>query len=94
MPAGIRSMLERISLPPRGDRFKRSLSNPSIFDVLGNSIRIMEAQITETRFKIEPPDILIRPRLRNVLMFDFHRAKEIIAEGRAAARATLETLRT
>lgn len=58
---------------------------PNIFDVMGNSIRIMEAQITESRLKIDRPDVLIRPRVGHLSFMDFHRAEEAIAEGRKAA---------
>ena len=69
-------------------RFQTS-AGPGIFDVLGNSIRIMEAQITETRMRVDPPDLLIRPQVDDVSFMDFHRAEDIIAAGRAAARSAL-----
>ena len=71
-----------------GRRFQAS-AGPGIFDVLGNSIRIMEAQITETRMRVDPPDLLIRPQVDDVSFMDFHRAEDIIAAGRAAARSAL-----
>lgn len=70
-------------------RWLKESATPGIFDVLGNSIRIMEAQITESRLAIDPPDLLIRPQLDDVSFMDFHRAEAIMAAGRAAARAAL-----
>ncbi len=65
---------------------------PNVFDVLGNSIRIMEAQITETRLKMESPDLLIRPSLQHISFMDFHRADEAIRAGYSAAKAQLGLL--
>ncbi len=70
-------------------RWLKASATPGIFDVLGDSIRIMEAQITEARMKSDPPDLLIQPRLGDVSFMDFHRADAIIAAGRQAARAAL-----
>ncbi len=62
---------------------------PNIFDVLTNSINIMEAQITATRLAAEPPDLLVQPKLGNIRFLEFHRADEAIAEGYRAAMAQL-----
>lgn len=70
-------------------RWLKAAATPGIFDVLGDSIRIMETQIADARLKADPPDLLIRPRLGGVSFMDFHRAEAIMAAGRAAARAAL-----
>lgn len=70
-------------------RWLKAAATPGIFDVLGDSIRIMETQIADARLKTDPPDLLIRPRLGGVSFMDFHRADEIIAAGRQAARVAL-----
>jgi len=59
---------------------------PNIFEVLASSIYIMEMQITATRLKAEPPDILIQPKLGHIRFLDFHRAQEAIDEGYREAR--------
>jgi NTE family protein len=63
---------------------------PSIFDVLGNSLRIMEGQIAAMRLKIDRPDLLIRPRVGHVHFMEFYLAEETIAEGYRSAREALE----
>lgn len=63
---------------------------PNIFDVLTASINIMEAQITTVSLAIDPPDLLIQPRLGHIRFMDFHRADETIAEGRRETLAQLE----
>ena len=45
------------------------------------SINIMENQITRTRLRIDPPDLLIRPPLGSIRFLEFHRAEEIIKIG-------------
>ena len=59
---------------------------PNVFDVLGNSIRIMETQITDVRLKLDPPDVLIRPAVGHLFFMEFHRADEMIHAGYAATK--------
>ena len=65
---------------------------PTIFDIIGHSVRIMEAQITEMRLKLEPPDILIQPDLSQVGFMEFHRATEAMEAGYRAAMARRDAL--
>lgn len=64
---------------------------PNIFEVLASSISIMEMQITATRLKAAPPDILIQPKLGHIRLLDFHRAQEAIDEGYREARVQIAT---
>jgi NTE family protein len=66
---------------------------PNVFDVLGNSIRIMETQITEVRLKLDPPDVLIRPDVGRLSFMEFHRADEIIRAGYDATREQMGKIR-
>ena len=59
---------------------------PNVFDILGDSFRIMETQLAATQLANNPPDILIEPRLAGVGFMEFHRAAEIIESGYVAAR--------
>jgi len=69
-------------------------SLPGIFEVLTQTVRIMENQITRRRLEIEPPDVLIQPRVGHIGTMDFQTAAEGMAEGEAAARAqTAELLK-
>lgn len=65
---------------------------PSIFEVLTSSINIMEAQITETKLKTDPPDLLIQPNLSHLKFLEFNRAEEAIAEGYRAAKVQLNRI--
>jgi NTE family protein len=59
---------------------------PNVFDVLGNSIRIMETRITDVRLKLDPPDVLIRPAVGHFNFMEFHRADEMIHAGYVATK--------
>lgn len=62
---------------------------PNVFDVLGNSIRIMEAQISDARLKIDVPDLLVRPAVGDINVMEFHRAGEAIRAGYTAAKEAM-----
>lgn len=62
---------------------------PSLLDVLGTSLNIMQVRITQSRLAGEPADVMIRPRLSNIAAMDYHRANLAIAEGERAATRVL-----
>ena len=65
---------------------------PGYFDVLANSLNIMQDQITRTRLAGEPPHIVVLPRLRDIGLLEFQRGAEVIAEGRASIEAALPNI--
>ena len=52
-----------------------------MFGVVASSINIMQDRITRSRLAGEPADIVLTPRLNDVGMLEFSRAKEVITEG-------------
>lgn len=62
---------------------------PNVFEVLLASINIMETRITQTRLRLDRPDLLIQPPLGHIRFLEFGRAEEIIEIGYASARAAL-----
>jgi NTE family protein len=61
---------------------------PTIYDVMANSVNIMQVRIGRSRMAGDPPELLITPRMHDFGVLDFDRAEEAIAEGRrAVARA-------
>ncbi len=78
---------KRLGLDEAGDREPPS---PSIYNVIANSVNIMQVRITRSRMAGDPADILIAPQLADFGLLDFDRADEAIAEGERAARAALE----
>ena len=65
---------------------------PNIFEIIIDSINIMEAQITAARLKTDPPDLLIQPDLGHIRFLEFNRAQEAIAAGYEATKRCLKTL--
>ncbi len=65
-------------------------ARPAVMDVLVQSVRIAEARIALARRQAEPPDLLVEPKLGNIGTLEFHRAKEAIAAGYAAALKALD----
>ncbi|WP_220718028.1 patatin-like phospholipase RssA [Agarivorans litoreus] len=56
--------------------------SPGMIGVMSTSISIMQERLTRTRMAGDPPDILLSPKLGDIGIMDFHRAKEAIAEGK------------
>lgn len=65
---------------------------PSMLDVLGTSLDIVQSRIARSRMAGDPPEILVRPRLAHLRMFDFDRAEEAIEEGRRAVARVDQSL--
>ena len=65
---------------------------PSIFEVLMSSVNIMETQITVTKLKTDPADLLIQPKLGHIRFLEFNRAQEAIAEGYREAKIRVDLL--
>ena len=89
------SLLEK--LPRALGRLKSgpaaSTEIPSIVDVLSISLHIMQVRITRSRLAGEPADVVIRPRLSDFALMDFHRAAPAITEGQRAAERVLPELK-
>jgi NTE family protein len=79
-------------LPAAARRWFPKNDLPNIFDVLGNSVRIVEQQITLMRLRTEPADVLIRPAVGRMSFMDFHRAGDCIRAGYEAAIEMLTPL--
>jgi NTE family protein len=78
---------------PSSEQFNSWLSAepvPNIFELLLASVNIMETSITESRLKIDKPDLTIRPPLGEIRFLEFGRAEEIISIGYDCAREQLK----
>ena len=62
---------------------------PGIYDVITQTLEIMQVRITRSRMAGDPPELLITPRLANFALLDFARAPEAIEEGRSAVARAL-----
>ncbi|MCG5500877.1 patatin-like phospholipase family protein [Ectothiorhodospira lacustris] len=69
--------------------------NPSYFDNSFNTFQIMQFSILEEKLRRVRPDILIRPKISNVRVLEFHRFESIFEQSRPATdqlRSELKTL--
>lgn len=62
---------------------------PSVYEVIGQSLQIMQTRISRSLMAGDPPELHIVPRLQNVGLMDFDRAAEAIEEGARAVRVAL-----
>jgi NTE family protein len=69
--------------------FGGSIDAPGLTTVMMESFNIIQDRITRSRLAGDPPDVMIAPRLGHIGLFDFHRAREAIAVGVAAADRAL-----
>ena len=89
LPVGLR---EQVTLMATG-LMSHGPTSPGYFEVLANSINIMQDHITRTRLAGEPPHVMLLPRLRQIGLMEFNRAKEAIAEGRLCVEQALPMIR-
>lgn len=72
---------------------QRQPKAPGYFQVLANSLNIMQDFITRARLAGDPPHVMLAPRLRDIGLMEYHRAPEAIAEGRLCVEQALPILR-
>lgn len=89
MPAIIRGPADRVAARLMGT----GNATPGYFEVLTNSINIMQAQITESRLAVEKPDVLLVPDVREIGIMEFYRGREAIEAGRKCAADALTDIR-
>lgn len=88
-----------VAAPPRARRrsgavFRRQFKGredgaPGIANAMMDAINISQDRVSRSRLAGDPPDVMIKARLGGFGLFDFHRAEELIALGRDAARRAL-----
>jgi NTE family protein len=57
-----------------------------------NTFNITQDRIMRSRLAGDPPDVLVTLKVGKVGLFDFHRADELIAMGRAAVRRSSDDI--
>ncbi|MBP1657585.1 MAG: patatin [Bacteroidetes bacterium] len=73
-PAGARARAKRITHPM-----------PGMGELLLASLHVMQVRLTESRLRVERPEVLIRPPLGPVHLLEFDRAEEVIEIGYRSA---------
>jgi len=67
--------------------------SPGIGSVMADAFNITQDRIMRSRLAGDPPDVLISARTNKIGLFEFHRADELIALGREAARKSIDEIR-
>lgn len=57
---------------------------PTLFEVIAASIAIVQDQVTTSRMRSDPPEVVVSPLLSRIGLLEVYRAEEAIEEGRAA----------
>ncbi|SMD06973.1 NTE family protein [Desulfocicer vacuolatum DSM 3385] len=65
---------------------KEKQKPPSTRKVINGAIQLMQDRITRVNFAVNPPDILINPRLGDLKMLDYDQVEHSIEEGYIATR--------
>jgi NTE family protein len=73
--------------------FHKEKDVPDIIDTVMTSINIMQERITRISLAIEPPDILVQPRLGELRMMDFDRVDYAIEEGYLGVRERIDDIK-
>lgn len=60
--------------------------NAGALKITMRSLCIIERQLAAAHYKNNPPDILIKPRLQGIRLYDFHKAGDCIEKGYHAAQ--------
>ncbi len=57
------------------------------------SIDMMQDRITRVNFAVNPPDILIKPRLGDLKMLDYDQVEHAIEEGYIATQSKIDDIK-
>ncbi len=72
--------------------FGKGENAPGISTVMIDAFNIVQDRIARSRLAGDPPDAMISPKLHGIGPFDFHRADELITQGRIAAERDMEII--
>lgn len=76
-----------------GEMLKADPSAPDLVETVMTSIGIMQERITRINLAVEPPDLLVQPRLGTLKMMDFDQVEQSIEEGYLSMAEKIDDLR-
>lgn len=79
--------------PKQANGEEKPAEPPGTFDVMMESLNIVQDRIARGRLAGDPPDVSITPRIGHIGLLDFHRADELITEGVDAVERALPEIR-
>lgn len=72
---------------------KKEASTPDIVETVTSSFNIMQDRINRINLAVAPADVLIRPKLGGLKMFDFDQVEHTIEEGYLRVKEKIENIR-
>ncbi len=66
---------------------------PDIIETVSGSIGIMQVRITRINLAVDPPDILVQPRIGDLKMMDFDQVERAIREGYEGVMSVIEDIK-
>ena len=65
---------------------------PGLFYSVSSAIYIFQDRITRSRLEADPADVVIEPKVGDIGLLEFHRARDAIASGERAVMAVIDEL--
>ena len=82
-----------VAIDVLGERTPDSKSSPGYFETSFNTLQIMENAIVTEKLKHKPPDIYIKPKLRDIRVLDFYKVDKIFHQAESSRRELAEKLK-
>jgi NTE family protein len=79
--------------PAATEAADRDPEEPSLYEVVERSLRIVQERLARSRMKEDPPDVLLQPKVAEIGFIEFHRAGDSFAAGRQAVAEAAAELR-
>jgi NTE family protein len=73
--------------------FHAQPASPDIMETVVTAIGIMQDRITRINLAVDPPDILVQPRLKELKMMDFDQVEYVINEGYLSVSEKIEDIK-
>ncbi len=78
---------------PRAVDVEPESNAPNLFEILTASMTILEHELARHRLRAEPVDLVLAPDVHGIRSLEFHKGRQAIAAGVAAAESELPKLR-
>lgn len=72
---------------------KTVFANKTVFDVLQRISVVTQARLIDKSFKLNPPDVIIRPDVTNIGILDFHKAGKGISAGEESVKNMMKDIK-
>jgi len=81
-----------IAVDVAGRRTFSAEEKPTFFEIVSDSFQTMEKSILQSKMKIRPPDIYLKPDLVDIHLLDFAKAEQIYQQAQAAKQELKRSL--